>query len=168
MKLSSRILMAAIVFLIAALFVSQDAKSATHSPGSFVQFLMTSTDTDISDGSLDIQLAVRSATDMPVPGVTVVLGLCEFGQQVPFRLATRTRHLVPGQESLRAFNGGRNIEWKLASAPANTEPFRLLKLKLGLPLNAGGPSYCLSGWAWTPYDQGPSLLYKLDWSFGPK
>lgn len=154
------ILMAAILGLL-VLVIVDEARATT--PRNFVVFKMTSSDRNYSDGSVDVRLAVRSATDMPVPDVRVVLGLCEKGQRTPFRLAARARHLKLDYEALRAFNDGWNIEWWLQSAPANTEGFTVLRLKLALPVNKGGPTFCVTGAASTPYDKAPAVFRQLVW-----
>ena len=163
-SLTIMMLLAAMMFMVAA--DKAKALSRQDLPANFVVFKMTSNDKNANDGSLDLVLSVRSATDMPVPNVVVVLGNCQTGQQTPFSLATRTRHLMPERESLRAFNAGRNLEWRLASAPANTAKFRQLKLKLALPANKGGPTFCVLGAATTPYDTAPAVLRRLEWRLG--
>lgn len=133
---------------------SGEAKGAVQTLPSHFADLKVSSTNKVVRNTVTIVLAVRSMTDMPVPNVRVVIGLCAEGQQTPFR-HKRTRRLDPLYEHLRPFNNGRKIEWWLQSAPANTEAYHKLKLKFILPLNKGGPTFCITAAAYTPYDTGP-------------
>jgi hypothetical protein len=91
-----------------------------------------------------VTVYAQSATDMPVPYVKAVVTTCRFGQQRPFVMAHRTRHLDPQQETLLPFNGGQSLSWYMFSAPADTAQPAKLTLDFLLPAGGSGPTFCVS------------------------
>jgi hypothetical protein len=113
-------------------------------------------------GTVDVYLQVSSCTDMPVPDVTVNLDHCQFGQQTPFELAAKPRHLGR-DESLKALGGGMRMEWYTFSAPPVTAKPLTLHLTFALPRGKGGPSVCIRGWGYTPHSLTITPTTDINW-----
>jgi hypothetical protein len=153
-------------FLVAAVVVAwlatgiASAKAETPQPS----VVLKASAIPYASGSsyVELALAVTPTTTQPVPQVDVWMSRCQFGQQTPFTLYKRTRHLVPGIERLRFYD---NIvahygQWYI---PLLSDT-KTLKLQFKLPVNKGGGSFCVHVWTVVgpaQPDQGVDVMWNL-------
>lgn len=140
-QMSRRFTILATAVVVAFIATSSYSAAKAQTPPQLIISTTPGPDTSTAlRGYVDFYIkVVSSAATLPVQDVSVAMSRCQFGQQTPFKLVARTRHLVPGQEALKAFDGGNWMEWQLQSVPAP----KLLHVQMALPLNKGGPLFCV-------------------------
>jgi hypothetical protein len=119
----------------------------------------------VLSGAVRGLLFARSATDMPVPYVKVIVTTCRYGQQLPFEY-NLGRTLDNSFETVKASNDGRTITWRMFSAPPNTGMPTRLPIQFTLAQNKGGPTFCVLVHGWTNEGTKPTATTRLVWQLG--
>lgn len=131
--------------LIAAALGAKAAHAQTPQQQAFPQlnfWLQHGDPTSFLRGYVDFYVYVNSGTDTTVSNAAITIAHCREGQQGAFHIK-RTRHLVPGQERLRAQVGGEFLEWDITTVPSVRSTPLSLHLKVLLDRNRDGPFLCI-------------------------
>lgn len=164
--MSRRFMLFALVVVTAFLGTGTYSVAQAQAPSMQLDFWMKHGDTSsVQRDYLDVYVYVRSVTDEPVKNVAITIANCQYGQVSPFHIA-RTRHLVPGQEKLKAQAGGDWLEWDIASTPTRLEAPLSLHLKIKVDHRKGGPFDCIHGQSLIDYQPTPTVV-ELIWLTSP-
>lgn len=127
--------------------VVQEARSATAATTSDSSLVARASKGKVTSDGLGLRaiLIAYKGENFDGSGAMVFVTTCSTGQQLPFKYFVG-RKLDAANEKFSKSKDGKTLVWSISDVPDLSAGPARLPVQFEVPLNKGGPTYCIKTW----------------------